>query len=44
MCGSCNCALKMCSDMLLLTAAKILGHKNWKKSVKEDKKAMLIWK
>lgn len=32
MCSSCHCALKMlCSDMLLLTAAKILGHKNWKR-------------
>lgn len=32
MCTSCHHALKMlCSDMLPLTAAKILGHKNWKR-------------
>lgn len=37
MCGSCSHALKMCSDMLLLTAAKILGHKNWKKKCERGK-------
>lgn len=27
----------MCSDMFLLTAAKILGHKNWKKKCERGK-------